>query len=938
MVILAIRKSIKSMKNQLLSTIVLFFTLCVSSLNAQTMKVTGTVYDTTGTRPLAQAMIMAVRVKDSLLLSFTRTNSKGEFILTNFTADTFSLVIAHPSFDDKIYYIFGNSENFEINIPSVTMPSKSQDLDEIIIYANKNPIYYKGDTLVYVADSFKVGEGAVVEDLLKKLPGIKVDKDGKITSQGQEISKVLVDGDEFFGSDPTIATKNLGANGIETVQVYEKTDNETIGGSDTKIKVLDLRLKEEAKKGYFGRVSGASDLFLTPLNGYTGSRPFYEGELLFNKFSSKQKISVFALGSNTPRSNFGRGDMNKFGLTNEKGARGNFWEPNNTNNTSGIPQTFKAGIYYSDKIGKKKNTDILFNYSYYNDQLDARSSSQSQYFLADTTYYTNDSTRNYSKDESHQINLSIKSQLDSLTLLEFKPSISFDAGTTNNFNSSLFRGEDGVTQSLYTGTTNNNESTGISTNNTVRLYRKFMKKRRELEVRYDLVTSNNKTKGSLYTLSEFKLIGITDTIDQEKINNNNSTSQYVTVSYFEPLSKYMKVNINYLFEYGVSAQDKTTYDKANGVYDQYRADLSNIFDNTRIQNRVGTDLIYEKSKHYVSAGLFFRNINIQNDNKSLDTTITQNINNFLPKFKYEYKPSMSKRMSFTYNTSSQQPQINDLQPVQDNTNPNRIQIGNANLKPNYVHNLNFNFNTWNALSGRYVWTGASMSVINNAFATQTTYDNFGRTTAQTVNVDGNLFANLYAGAGFPFFKRKVELNPSFTSSFNRSKSFINNEENVTDNISINPDLEIDFQWDSLEINLSAGYSYNNPISSLSSSSNTPYSIQNYSLGFEWTLPLGFKIEAEGTYTKNMQKGSGFYNTDFFILDAEISKKFMKTQNLTVSIIGNDILNQNINANRQVNGNTVTDQRTTIISRYFLLKVNYRFNNRKTKEDDFKGMH
>ena len=914
-----------------------FILVSLQGSYAQTMKVTGNVKDSTGT-PLHNSMVMAVRVKDSLLLGFTRSDKQGNFTLTGFQVDTFSLVVAHPKCDDRTYYIFGSKDNYEINIPNVRMAPMSKELQEVVIYANKNPIYYKGDTLVYVADSFKVAEGAVVEDLLKKLPGIKIDSDGKITSQGQEINKVLVDGDEFFGSDPTVATKNLGADGIKTVQIYEKTDNETIGGSEEKIKVLDLKLKDEAKKGYFGRVSGASDMALTPLSSdYAGSIPFYEGELLLNKFNSKQKISVFALGSNTPRSNFGRGDLNKFGLSNEDGANRNFWEPNNTTNTNGIPQTFKAGVYFSDKYGEKQNTELLFNYSYYNDRLDARSSSQSQYFLSDTTYYTNDSTRNYSTNEAHKLNLTLSSQLDSLTLLEFKPSVSFSSALSDNADFSSFIGETG-TESLSTEIRNTNDSKGLQSNNTVRLYRKFMKKRRELEVRYDLNLTNNKTDGQLYSLSDYKLLATADTTDQKKINNNSSTSHYGTVSYYEPLSKKWKINFNYLFEYGISKQEKETYDKVGTVYTAYRADLSNTFDNTRIQNRAGTELIYETGKHLVAAGAYVRNINIDNHNLITDSIVNQNINNVLPKFKYEYKPSMSKRFSLNYTTSSSQPTINDLQPVQDNSNPNRIQIGNQNLKPNYVHNVMVNFNTWNALSGKYIWTGGMVALTNNAFGTQTTYDEFGRTNTMTINVDGNITSSVWAGGGYPILNRMIEFQPSVSASFNRFKSMIGSLENVTDNYAVTPEMQIDFQWDSLDINLSGSYSYNNPISSLSSVSNTPFSIQVYSAGFDWRLPLGFTIKVDGKYTKNAQPGEGFYDTEYFVLNGEVNKKFLKTQNLVVAITGNDILNQNINARRTVSGNAVTDFRTTIISRYFLLKVTYRFNNRKTKEDDFRGMH
>jgi hypothetical protein len=925
------------MKNLLQLFLGFIFILFVQSVNAQTMKITGTVYDTTGTQALNQAMVMAVRVKDSVLLNFTRTDKNGSFTLTNFPADTFSLVISHPRFDDKTIYVFGHKDNYEINIPVVRMPSKSKELEEVMIYANKNPIYYKGDTLVYVADSFQVAEGAVVEDLLKKLPGIKIDKDGKITSQGQEINKVLVDGDEFFGTDPTIATKNLGADGIQTIQVYEKTDNETIGGSDQKIKVLDLKLKDEAKKGYFGRVSGASDFMVTPVGDYSGTRPFYEGELLLNKFNSKQKISVFALGSNTPRSNFGRGDMNKFGLSNENGAKGNFWEPNNTSNKNGVPQTLKAGIYFSDKYGKKQNTELLFNYSYYNDRLDTRSSSESQYFLTDTTYYTENSTRNTTANQTHKVNITLSTQIDSLTLLEFKPSVGFTGGMSENIDGTLFKAEDGA-EALSTQITNNNDSKGIQSNNTISLYRKFMKKRRELEVRYDLNMMKNSTDGSLYSLSDFKISGFKDTIDQKKTNMNSTTSHYATVNYFEPLSKRVKINFNYLFEYGISVQEKEAYDKLNGEYSVYRQDLSNTFDNTRVQNRVGTELIYENGKHTVSGGAFYRNINIDNHNRITDSVVNQNINSILPKFKYEFKPSMSKRFSLNYNTNSTQPTINDLQPVQDNTNPNRLQIGNPDLKPNYVHTVMMNFNTWNALSGKYLWTGGSLNITDNAFATQTTFDNFGRTNAKTINVDGNLSSAIWAGAGFPILNRKIEFQPSLNASFNRFKSLIGEQENITENYAITPEMDIDFQWDSLEINLSGSYSYNNPVSSLSSVSNTPFTIQVYSAGFEWRLQRGFTIGLDGSYTKNSQPGGGFYNTEYFVLNAEFSKKFLKTQNLVIAIVGNDILNQNINAQRIVNGNSVTDFRTTIISRYFLLKATYRFNNRKTKEDDFNGWH
>ena len=902
----------------------LFTSAFLPKVSAQNMKVTGQVVDTTGQKSLANVSVLAVRMKDSLLLKYTRTNKDGYFELSNFKVDTFTLIVEHPELDPRTYFILGNEGNNEINIPSVRMSMKTKQLDEVVIFANKNPIFYRGDTLVYVADSFKVGQNAVVEDLLKKLPGIKIDKDGQITSQGKEISQVLVDGDEFFGSDPTIATKNLAAKGVESVQVYEKTNEDAKAGEDEKIQVLDLKLKEDAKKGYFGKISGASDF------GLMQNTPFYEGELLVNKFNQRQKISIFMLTSNTPRSNFGWGDMNKFGLENEGG--GNFWDRNQGTNTSGIPQTLKAGIYYSDKIGKTGK--IGFNYSYYNNKLDSYSSSQSQYFLSDSSYYTKDSTRNYSKNESHNLNFSYKTNIDSLTYLEIRPNFKFDEATTDNLNTSSFR-DVKFLEYLSTSIQNVNESKGMSSNSEALIRRKFRKPKRELELKYILDFNNNTTDGNLYSYSKFGVA--VDTIDQLKGNDNSSITNYGIATYTEPINKLFKVKVEYLFESGNSNQDKKTFNRGNGSYTEIDSLLTNNFDNQRFQNRGTASLIYEKGKNTLTGGLGYRNITIENKNLVTGAIVDQSINNFLPEISYMYKPSMSKRLNINYSTYSSPPSVNDLQPIPDNSNPNRIQEGNPDLKPNYVHSIFANFNSWQALSGRYIWSGMNATLTNNAFANRTTYDSFGKTTSKTVNVDGNINASFYIGGGIPLFNRKLEISPKANGSYNKYQNYINNELNVTQNTSISSGLELALNLDSLEISIENDFTYTNPVSSLSSVSNQPFTSQNYNLRLDYQLPMHFKIKLNGDYTINSNRAAGF-NRNIFVLNAEVSKAFFPTENLILAINANDIFNQNINVQREVNGNIITDNFTRIISRYFLLKLTYKFNNNKTKEDDFNGWH
>ena len=369
-----------------------FSLLFCSVLFAQNMKVSGRVVDTSGLTPIHQASIMAIHLRDSVLVRYTRSNSNGEFSMTDLPLDSFQIIIEHSNWTPRSIYLLGSAKKPIYELPDIRLYPKVQDVQDVVVTRNRNAMYFSGDTLIYVADSFKVAENAVVEDLLKKLPGIKVEDDGSITSQGKEISQVLVDGDEFFGSDPTIATKNLAAKGVESVQVYEKKNEDAAAGEDDKIQVLDLKLKDEAKRGYFGKAAVASDL-----NQGAADEAFYESELLFNKFDKTQKISVFMLASNTPKSSFGFGDMNKFGLDNERDASGmNFWDRDSRGDNSGIPQTLKTGIYYNDRLSKKIKLGV--NYAYYDSRLQANSSSQTQYFLADSSYYTKDSTNNQTPD------------------------------------------------------------------------------------------------------------------------------------------------------------------------------------------------------------------------------------------------------------------------------------------------------------------------------------------------------------------------------------------------------------------------------------------------------------------------------------------------------------------------------------------------------------
>jgi outer membrane receptor protein involved in Fe transport len=902
-----------------------FFLLFISCISfSQKMRITGFVQDTTENKPLQNALAMIVRIKDSVLVDFRRTDINGNFSFLNLAIDTVQLVVSHPRFSENSYYLFGSESNKDFDIKKITLPLKSQLLKEVVIYAYKDPVFYKGDTLVYVADSFATKPNAVVEDLLKKLPGIKVNADGSIQAQGKDIQQVLVDGDEFFGADPTMATKNLAASGVETVQIYEKKDENASEDSET-IQVLDLKLKDEAKKGYFGKISGASDVGLTPIY-----KPFYEGEMLFNKFNKKRKISVFSLASNTMKSSLDWKDMYKYGLEtrefNYEDEDSWMWEFSN-NQGNGIPRTFKSGVYVNENITKK--TELNVNYTYNNSELSTLNTNRSEYFLSDTSYISDLTESKMDRIQSHEINLKLIHKIDSSSTFEFEPKVKLNNSKTDANDKTDFLSEN-FNLTRNTNVENLNDANGNNLSSRISYRKDFKKKGRKFTVNYRFVLDKNDSDGIL------KIVDTDSTsnssTNQSKENASLSKSHTSTFSFIEPLNPKFKLEMDYEFYNNFNDQSKFARNFNGEDYLDIDSTFSNSFETRKNQHRIGTQLIFEQKKHKLSFGLRVRNVVIENNNIFFNTQINQNITNYLPRAKYVYKISQNNRFTINYTTSSAHPTINQLQPVLDNTNPNRVQIGNTNLKPTFNHNLTLNYSFYKPLSGTHFWLYLNSKLTDNAFANSSIYDTYGRSISQTINVDGNKDISLNMGGGFPIFNKFIEIFPNLSYSYSNLKGFVDNIENLTVNQKISGGFDAIIERDSVEFSIGVDLTYNMPSSTISSESVLPYMSQRFGSNFLWKIPLGFLFETDANYTINSNRAEG-YDLNFIIWNASLSKSFLKNQNLLFAVEINDILNQNISAKRTVNSNVITDTKSVIISRYVMFRLTYKFNNNKTKESD-----
>ncbi len=914
--------------------VVILLVFLAGFAHAQTkslMQIGGNLQDTAAKIPLPNAVAVAVRLSDSVLVKHTRSNEQGVFQLKSLPIDTYQVIISHPQFSDQVFIVVGSEKNLVYDFGRIVLPLKSQQLNEIVVYAFKDPIYYKGDTLVYTADSFKVKPNATVEDLLKKLPGIKVDAQGKITTQGKAVDQVLVDGDEFFGSDPTVATRNLNATSIESVQVYDKKNEDASGNSQNEtIKVLDLKLKDDAKKGYFGKISGAGGA-----PDLTTPKQFYEGEFLANVFNNKRKVSVFALTGNTPKTNFGWGDVFKYGLTADMNNMMDDEEGmmffSSRSDGEGIPQTLKSGAYYTDKIGKR--TKLLFNYTFGSSKLTQTSTTRSQYFLEDTTYTTTNESSTIKKGQNHVFNFEIEQNLDSLTKLTIKPKVTLGQSQNSHFERNQFITESD-TLTRQTDILNTSKGSSYEIGTKVKLKRNFKKNDRVLKLDYDFDLSNSEGKGILQTTNTYFTpisFPISD-VDQQKTNLSLSNGHSVSFSYVEPLTK--KIKLEAMGDVGMrtNIQEKNTLNFQNGDYTIRDSVLSNNFDNTRNTYRAGFKFIYETKKTRFTTGTRVREVLVDNHNKITDQTIKQDVINILPFATMRYKFSDNQNLQLNYTTGSQLPSVTQLQPVANNSNPNYITLGNPDLIPSFDQTIEFNFYSFKPISGKNYWAGMNATIQNNDIVNSTTYDNIGRTISQPVNVNGNYSSYAWLGMTLPMFSKVLEVSPNVNANYYSNTNFINGQKNTTSNASANGDLKFAFTQEKWSFSVSGNYEYTIPSSTLNSQSNKPYATQGYEAELSVELPKKFTISSDAEYIINTKRTAG-YNVSYVLWNAAINKTFLKNENLILSIKGNDILNQNISNTRNISGNVITDDKTTVIKRYVMLQLTWKFNSKKEKEDE-----
>ena len=889
-----------------LNFFVIIYLLLSSNLFAQELTIDGQIVDSTGNMGISNTFIMAVRVKDSILLTYTRSDKNGYFKLKKLPIDTLKLTIGHSKFEDRNLYILGNQTENYIKLPQIKLNTKAQEIGEVLVFANNSPMYYKGDTLVFVADSFKVKENAVVEDLLKKLPGVHVDGKGKITFQGKKIDHIYVDGDEFFGSDPTLATRNLGANSVQQVQVYEKKEIGENGDETTQI--VNLTLKEDAKKGSFGKSSVASD-----------GHKFYEADILYNGFKNKTNLSGYLLMNNTPKSGFNWEDQYEYNLTETP-----------TNDLNGIPKNIKSGAHFKTEYGRKKQHDFSISYAIDKSSIQSKKLTNTQFIFTDSNYYNNQSSIGETVSEKHSIVSYNKIKIDSLTRIEIEPSIKFNhvLDNENNFTNYLNNSKEAFRKTQNLTSQNNSE---INLSNTIYFEKKYRLKKKESTINISNDYTTNTENGNI------NFINIYNASDSSKQQQKNSIklSNYnhsFTLFHSQPITKKININIEYNNAYSIVTNNKFTQDIVNNILFNNNLYSSNYSKN-QIIHKGKLSFTRQNGAHTFVIGSNLRNLTLTNTNMVNGTVFKQQNNTLLPYFNYSFRKKNAVSFNINFNTTSTTPTIEQMQPVLNNLNPNSRTIGNLNLKPNFVNTIYIGINRFNNLKGRYFFFNTSGSITQQDFASSIQYDSSGRSISQIININGNQNISSSCNYRFSLPKYNIYIFTSLELSSSKKTNFINNLPLITIQNQLKPEIGINYDTDSLSISINSSITYNRPIGSAVRDFNKIYYQFANELFFSWTIPVvGITFETSINHLNNTGRSNG-YNLSRMLIRTALSKTYLKKKNLQLSIEGNDLLNQNIQLSRNVNYNQITDYSSNVIARYFLCRLTYKFKPSQPSNDE-----
>ena len=835
----------------------IFLSTIAQSVAAQ-FTISGIVKDKNDNLPLPQVSIRLLSAKDSTFVTGISSKDNGTFSLKVPKAGNYIAAFSFLGYRTTYEPVQLSKGQPRRNLGDVLLGSNDVLLQEAVVVGKAPEVVVKEDTVEFNADSYKTQPNSVVEDLLKKLPGVEVDSEGKITHAGKEITKILVDGKEFFSDDPKVATKNLPVDIIEKLQVVDrKSDLARLTGVDDgeEETVINLTIKEGMKHGWFGNVTG----------GY-GLNGRYEAGAMLNHFFGDNQVTILAGSNNT----------NNMGFTDMGGSRFRRFGGMNGINTS-----HNVGVNFN--VGKGDAFRVGGDVSYNNSNRDVLQRTERQNMFEDSTSYY--SGYNKMKDNGQNIrgNFRLHWEIDSLNTLEFRPRFSVALSKSDSYDSALTTAGDIARSKVnFSESDNHNKGTGYDLSGELIYNHKFRNRPgRSFSIQAQYSYSDTKEDGWTKALYKYYMLDKDSTLDQMDDNHTWSNGYGARFTWTEPLGDVKKgrfLTFSYRFQASFNNADKYTYDiltdPLNAVTnDTVRNDeLSNSFRNDYYSHRAQIGFKQVTANYTYDIGVAAvpsssQSIDLINSDRNIPKRTVFNV---APYLRYRYKMGKQRSLRIDYRGYSSQPSMNQLQPVEDRSDPLRIVMGNPELKPAFQNWFRARFNDYDEKTQRAIMAMVNGGFTTNSIISETTYDSKTggqRTTYRNVNGVWNA-AGMFMYST-PFRNKHWQLNSFSRVSYSNSVGYNNGTRNDAGSFNAIENLGLAFRSDYFDAELRGNYRY--ALATNSMQSRNDQSTHNYGGTFNvngylpWSITLGTDI----TYSGSAGYSAG-YNTESWLWNAQAS--------------------------------------------------------------------
>lgn len=871
-----------------------------TALSAQNYKVIGTATDSTD-MPLIGASVVLLNPSDSVLVSFGLSNDEGRFQINSVPEGQYDMQITYIGYGTFSNLVDIQGPDKTIDLGTIKLGEDSQQLDEVVVKASFIPITINKDTVEYNAAAFKVKPNANVEDLLKKMPGIEVEDDGSIKAQGEDVTTVTVDGKKFFGDDPQMATKNLPADAVKKVQVFDKKSKkaEFTGVDDgNTTKSINLELKEDKKQGVFGDVDLAY-----------GTLDRYEGKANINRFGGKTQVSFLG--------NLNNINNNYYSFSPRGGRRQTF---SSASNSPGLNTAGNAGLDISYNF--TPDTELSFSYNIGGSAKDEISKTTSENFNLDSYFTTLEDLNENSDNLDHSFDLELETEIDSTHRFEIETDLDIDRGKADV--------TEAATTSLATGAVQNVVSQTENTNNDaidVALeaeygYR-FKKKGRNMTLGVDYGKATETENILLDQRSEIMQDAgpsIFNRILQDQIDDQDDDSYEVRLSYTEPLGNRTYLDLTARRNNVSSTNTRNFYDLDPNDTAQrlLNTDLSNYFDNSYTHHFLGTSVQKNTDAYRLNVGLDYKTSNITGELPNAPR-VDNDFKFILPSARISFEKI---RLRLAYSTSTTLPSTVQLCPIVDNTNPNNRYIGNPNLKPSYTHRVSARLFHWDSFNFRSFFGNISYQYTTDPIVNaQVITDNLVRRT-QPLNVDhqGVLSGNFSFSTPINplHIKTRLSLGGSWTDGINFINGISNNATTTSQNIAINFE---NLDTEVISTRLSAKYTLGQNRYDISDAQNSQFLNQAY--GLDLTIDFGKGWVWDNAFSHNIFSQEAFgENTSFSLWNASLIKQIIDDR-LSLKLTAFDLLGQNRGIYRSNSVSSISETISNTLERYFMLGVNYK---------------